>query len=229
MDIIGPEGTGRSSLALTAPGPMAYINSDEKIQGVIQRYAKQKSIKVATYGFTATGNKQADIDAANPVWNRVLGWMRDAKTWARTTVFDTATEGWEMCRLGNFGELNPKGRVDSNYGPVNAEFRGTFKQYRGSDCNLISIHQVKDVYIDKLVNGQKSSIRTGATQRAGFKEFGYIADVVVETSKVNGVFRATITKGWWNATAEGLTLENEDITFANIMSMITETEQSEWL
>ncbi len=230
MDIIGLEGTGRSRLALTAPGPIAYINSDEKIQGVVQPFAREKKIRIATYGFIATGDRQADLTAAEIVWSKVKGWMRDSSTWARTTVFDTATEGWEMCRLGNFGELNPKGnRMDALYGPVNAEFRGMFKQFRLQETtNLITIHQVKDHYIDKVEGGKVKSINTGTTKRAGFKEFGYMADVVIRTSKSAGTFAATIEKGWWNAATEGLTLENDDITFPKIMGLITETEESEW-
>lgn len=229
MDIIGLEGTGRSRLALTAPGPIAYINSDEKIQGIVQPFARQKSVKIATYGFIATGDKQADLTAAEAVWGRVKGWMRDSIGWARTTVFDTATEGWEVCRLANFGELNPKGRIDNTYGPVNAEFRGVFKQFRLQErANLITIHQVKDHYVDRMVNGRLTGVNTGQTKRAGFKEFGYMADVVIRTSKEGGVFLATIEKGWFNAATEGTTLENDDIRFPFIMSLITETPEEEW-
>lgn len=230
MDIIGLEGTGRSRLALTAPGPIAYINSDEKIEGVVQPFARVKKVRIYTYGFVATGTKQADIDAAAPVWEGVKAAMRDSLGWAKTTVYDTATEGWEMCRLANFGEMNPKGnRMDALYGPVNAEFRGMFKQFRiAGTANLVTIHQVKDHYIDKMVGGVQKSINTGTTKRAGFKEFGYMADVVVRTSKEGGKFYATIEKGWYNALTEGLTFEDEDITFPRIMSLITETDEREW-
>lgn len=44
IDIIGPEGTGRSTLALTMGGPIAYINSDEKIDGIIQPVARTGKI-----------------------------------------------------------------------------------------------------------------------------------------------------------------------------------------
>ena len=230
MDIIGPEGSGKSRLALTAPGPMAYINSDEKIEGVVQPFARQKRIRIATYGFIASGDRQDDVNRASAVWGKVKGWMRDSVNWARTTVFDTGTEGWEMCRLANFGELNPKGnRMDALYGPVNAEFRGVFKQFRLQEtANLITLHQVKDHYIDKVKDGRQVSINTGTTKRAGFKEFGYMADVVVRMNKVDGVFTATIEKGWYNATVEGLTLENDDIRFSLIMSLITGLDESEW-
>ena len=235
MDIIGAEGTGRTRLALTAPGPIALINADEKINGIVQPFVRKgKSIKVATFGLTATNDKQATLTAAEMVWAKVRGWMNDSRRWARTTVFDTATEGWEVCRLANFGELNPKGnRMDRLYGPVNAEFRSTFKAFRIAGVNnLITIHQVKDHYIDKIVNGEQKSINTGTTKRAGFKEFGYIADVVIRTGKRlergETVFTATIEKGWMNTQLEGVTLEGNDIRFPYILSLITETEESEW-
>lgn len=235
MDIIGPEGTGRTRLALTAPGPIALINADEKVEGIVQPFVREgKKIKIATFGMTATSDKQATLTQGEQVWGRVRGWLTDSMGWAKTTVVDTATEGWELCRLANFGELNPKGnRMDRLYGPVNAEFRAAFKQFRiVGKSNLVTIHQTKDHYVDKMKDGVLQSVNTGTTKRAGFKEFGYIADVVLRTGKsvVGGdiVFTATIEKGWWNATTEGLTFEGEDCRFSYIMSIITETEESEW-
>ena len=57
-----------------------------------------------------------------------------------------------------------------------------------------------------------------------------MADVVIRTSRdlSNGDFVATITKGWFNAMTEGVEFRNEDIRFAAIMALITETEESEW-
>jgi hypothetical protein len=241
MDIIGASGTGRTSLALTAPGPVAVINADEKVDGVVQPHVRAgKDIRVATFGFVAGHAAKQDIAVrAGIVWDRVCGWLDDSTKWAKTTVFDTGTEGWELIRLARFGEMNPKGnRMDALYGPVNAEFRSTFKRFRQQEyTNLITLHQVKDEYQDKVRDGKPVSVRTGREVRAGFKEMQYMADVVIRTGRgMNGVFTATVEKGWFNAATEGLTFEgppsiDEPMSchFANIMALITETEASEWV
>lgn len=246
MDILGSSGTGRTTLALTAPGPVALINADEKINGVVQPHVRQgKRIRVATFGFAGgAADRQETAQAAAAIWDRVTNWMSDSMGWAKSTILDTGTESWELIRLARFGELNPKGRIDSNYGPVNAEFRGMFKQFRMAGIsNLITIHQVKDEYLDRMVNGKLTSSRTGREIRAGFKEFQYMADVVVRTGRdpLTNQFTAVIEKGWFNAQSEGTVFTGQPSNpldpgaepftchFANIMAWITETDATEWM
>lgn len=230
MDIVGPEGTGRTRLALTAPGPIALINADEKIQGVVQPFVRSgKKIKVATFGFQASDDYKDTAIRASEVWSKVAGWHKDALNFARSCVVDTATESWEMLRLARFGTLKPEGRVDNLYGPVNAEYRSLIKKFRGQDStNLITIHQEKEKYKESIQAGKKVSVATGTMVRAGFKEMGYLADIVVQTSKEDGKFFATITKGWFNATVEGMVLEDDDIRFSYILSLITGLDEEEF-
>jgi hypothetical protein len=232
MRIYGDTGTGRTSLALTAPGPIGLCHTAEKLDGIVQRFAREKVIRMANFAGTFRGSAQDIANQANAIWSRVQGaWFDGLDNWARTVVMDTDTEGWELIRLARFGELNPRGRTDSLYGPVNAEWRSLFKRFRAQDrCNVISIGQTKDEYREFIKNGQKSSERTGRTIMAGMKEMSFMSDVVIRTDrKPDGGFIATIEKGWFNAHTEGMTFENEDIRFSYIMSLITETDEAEWI
>lgn len=224
----GDTGTGRTSLALSAPGPIALLHAGEKIEGVIQPFANQKIVKVMNFGGTFVGTPQQIADAANDTWRRFTRAYFDAYDWARTIIVDTHTELWELIRLARFGGLKPAGgRVDANYGPVNAEFRSLFKHFKTQDqTNLIIIGQTKDEY--KMKGGKSDGMgeRTGATIRAGMKEIPYMADVLVRTDKVNGDFSATIEKGWFNASVEGLPLPDQS--FASIMELITGVGSEEW-
>lgn len=228
IDIIGQEGTGRSSLALTMPGPVAYINSDEKIEGIVQPHVvKGKAVKVWTYGFIASSDKQDNINRAAPIWWKMQAMCKESIEWASTTIIDTQTDAWELARLGEFGEVNPKVKnLGSAYGDVNMQFRGNMKQFRiAAKSNLVTIHQVKDEYVNDK--------RSGRMLRAGFREMGYIANVVVRTGKyfdpVRGlVFTATIEKGWFNALTEGLTVEGEDCRLPLLLSYITGLPEGSW-
>jgi hypothetical protein len=231
IHIYGDTGTGRTSLALTAPGPIGLVHTAEKLEGVVQRYARQKSIKLVNFGGIFRGTPQQIADQANPVWVKMYtAWCDGMDNWARTLIMDTDTEGWEILRLARFGELNPRGRTDSLYGPVNAEWRSLFKRFRSQErCNVIAIGQAKDEYIDKVKDGKVTSTKTGRTIRAGQKEIPYMADIVLRTSKQDGVFACTIEKGWYNAHTEGMSLEGDDIRIPYIVSLITETDESEWM
>jgi hypothetical protein len=238
VNIYGDTGTGRTRFALTAPGPIALAHTAEKVDGLIQ-WAKRpipqgglgKVIRTHNFGgaFTAPTN-QGIADLVAPVWNRmVANWNAAIDTWARTAIMDTDSEAWEECRLAHFGELNPKGRIDNLYGPVNARWRALWKRHkRAEKCNVIAISQSKDEYRDKKTPKGIVSERTGRTIRTGQKEIGFMSDVIVRCTKNDGVFAVTIEKGWYNGAAEGITLENEDATFARVMSLITETEEEEW-
>lgn len=241
MAVYGDTGSGRTSLALTAPGPIAFAHAGEKIAGVVQKATKQREIRVLNFGAVLTGSPQDIVNQAQPVWQKVRKGLMGAMVyqgWARSGVIDTHTELWELLRLAEFGELNPQGRTDSNYGPVNARWRSLFKWHRAQDepktKNLIVIGQTRDEYTKPKGKGQGE--RTGRTIWAGQKEVHFMADVVVRTSRdldgeltgEAGGFVATIEKGWYNAAVEGLQLFNDDITFARIMSIISETDESEW-
>jgi hypothetical protein len=245
MLIYGDTGTGRTKLALTAPGPIALAHTAEKIDGVVQLAQQEKkaaklnpTIKVVNFGVVASGTNQQIADTVGPVWSRMTQlWYDAVDNWATTAICDTDTEAWELCRLAFFGELNPKGRIDNLYGPVNARWRAIFKRNKKAQpvrCNIIAISQTKDEYKDVMKGGQKVSEKTGRTIRVGQREIPIAADIIVRTSKYfdrqrGQVFTATIEKGWYNAAAEGITLEDDDCRFTNILQMITGYPEEEWL
>lgn len=231
VHIYGDTGTGRTTLALTAPGPIGLAHAAEKIDGIVQRAVAVKKVRVVNFGGTFRGDAQTIADQAGPVWNRLAAsWYDAIDNWASTVIMDTDTEGWELLRLARFGELNPKGRTDSLYGPVNAEWRSMFKHFLTQQrCNVISIGQSKEEYIDKVVQGKLVSQRTGRTIRAGQKQIPILADVVLRTGRMDdGGFNVIVEKGWFNAHSEGMAFEGDDCNFPNIMSLITETDASEW-
>lgn len=235
IDIVGPEGSGKTRLALTMPGPIGLINADEKIKGVVEPFVKEgKRIRVFTFGFVGSSDVQETAQRASALWANVRNKVLDTQNWAQTCVADTGTECWELARLGYFGTLLPKGRMDNLYGPVNNDFRTLWKSFRvDKRCNLVTLHQVKDEYLDKVVQGKKESLRTGKVVRAGFKEMGAMANVVIYTSKEmtndgKTTFNATVTKGWFNAQLEGTTFSDEDARLPYILSEITGLPESRW-
>lgn len=234
--IYGDTGTGRTRLALTAPGPIALAHTAEKIDGPAQEAKRRGTIiRAHNFGTAATGTNQQISDQIKPIWDRMVhNWNSAVDTWARTAILDTDTEAWELCRLAYFGELNPRGRIDNLYGPVNQRWRSILKRNKLAwRCNVIVISQTKDEWKDVVKNGAKVSERTGRTLRVGQREVPIMADVILRTDRYTDpsrgmVFTATIEKGWFNRDAEGISFENEDCSLPHIMEIITGFDRSEW-
>lgn len=238
MDIIGLEGTGKSSLALTLAqlGLIGYVDIDQSVDRARKPSKKKEWGKVLPVRYAAGHGEESTKQICGPVWVDMNKKVREAAAgWATGgIVIDTATEDWEVLRLGSFGTLNPRGnRMDRLYGPVNALFRTHLRQvYRASGRHLVTIHQVKDEYKDVMKNGQLTSIRTGKQNRAGFKEIGYLADIVLRTFRESGEFKAKIELCKLAPNGpdlEGTEIEGDQLNFLSIVTMATDTDESEWL
>src|SRR5947207_4547626 len=121
LAISGREKTGKSSLALSAPGPIAYANYDVGLEGVIERHCKHKQIYASQYRVNIppgmTGREQIALKA-NEVWERFKKDIRAAyaSTVIRSIVVDTDTETWEHIRIAQFAQLMQI--KQHHYGPV---------------------------------------------------------------------------------------------------------------
>ena len=238
LDSVGLEGSGKSSLALTLAefGPLAYVNIDQSLDRAHARSKKERErVKRLDVQYAATIGEDATKNTCRPVWANLVKRVDEASAgFAAGAVIDTGTETWELNRLAAFGTLNPKGRTDHLYGPINARQRNLFRTvHRINKKHLITIHQYTDEYKDKrLPSGGIQSVKTGKYVRKGFKEMGYLCDVAVECRRENGEFKAKflINKLPPNGPdLEGTEIDQDDLTFAHIITISTGTEIGEWL
>lgn len=232
VEVYGDTGTGRTAWALSAPGPIALIHCSEKIDGLVQRVAANgKVIRAHNFGSTVfRGSPEVIAKQADGVWRLMQERFHEAFSWARTIVVDTHTDAWELIRLARFGSLKPSGgRIDANYGPVNAEFKTMLSAFRGqTETNVIFIGKTTDEYVKS--KSAAMGERTGRTISSGMKQVPFIVDVRVRTHHTfeDEDFRSVIEKGWFNAHSEGSELTNEDSTFPMVMGLVTGTDPDEW-
>jgi hypothetical protein len=223
ISLSGPTGSGRTSFALSAPGPIALIHASEKLEGVVQKQAGDKDINLFDFGVTLSGGPNERAKQAAEVLEATKEAWTDAFSWARTIVLDTHTEFWELLRYARFGTLTPKGHVGNLYTPVNAEMSSFLKEFRGQNStNIIAIGHEREKY--------RNDRPTGKMEQAGHKFVPYYSDVIIHTGRnvKTGSFEAEILKGWWNAHVESLEFEDEDISFSYLMSLVTETDEETW-
>jgi len=220
----GQEKDGKTTYALSAPGPIALINMDVGLEGVIEKWLPLKKIWVMNFDFRDSTNA-TEWDA---VWTKVknawIAALEDKEI--RSLVWDTATEGWELNRLARFGKLTQI--RPHHYGPVNAEFRDLIKRAYKYDKNIILVHKLRDVYAMNKKSGQEE--RTGEKEMAGFKDVPYIVQAHVRSVREeDGTFGIKVINCRHNAQLKGEWLPEPMNDFAGVAcEMVEGSTEADW-
>lgn len=182
MALDGKEKSGKSDFALRdTPAPIAVINTDIGLDGVIQKFQHDKEIHKSDHilSFPAGGDAKAIATKADAVWIKAKrDYFGALEAGVRTLVIDTATELWEILRLARFGKLTQV--MPHHYGPVNAEFRNLIDRAYDYNSNVILIHKLKKEYKEGK-DGKGSP--TGRYERAGFNDTGYRVQINARTRR----------------------------------------------
>jgi len=245
MGIYGPTDSGRTTLAFTAPGPIAYCHTLEKKDGLVERVKRGgKDVKLCAIDGNFAGNRDQVQLAANAAFTRLEKAVLDALKWARTIIFDTDKELWTICQLARLGTMTRESKSEDDkrkgqliYQEINARWMTLLKQYRrnaesprnGVGTNLILISPETSEY--KVRPGDKAASDTGKKVRDTQKQVPAFCDVTIRTSKVKMLettFKGVIEKPWFNNEVRDLELEGELLSFPAIMELITEVDAGEW-
>lgn len=219
MSVQGLEKQGKTHLALSAPGPIAYFNSDIGMEGVVGKFLTHKQIHVFDV------DTPSDSTKATAEWDRVVKAYRAVLaspiSQVRSVVFDTETELWELIRLARFGKLTQV--MPHNYGPVNAEYRRLIREAYDSDKNLILLRKMKPLYINDK--------RTKDYEASGFGDMKFLSQVNVQVYRddpwtdengvlVPGEFHVYVKDCRQNENLQGTDLAGPLATFQFLASMI---------
>ena len=158
---------GKTHFALTAPGPICYMNLDSGLEGVVHKFAAEKEIYVSNYE-TPINLKDVypDIDKTVAVWGKFKqDFVSALQSDARTVVIDTATEGYELIRLARLGKLTQV--KPFHYALPNYEYKALLDEaLKNPKINVIFLHKQKRKYVNDIWNGEY--------ERAGFGGIEYI-------------------------------------------------------
>lgn len=217
---------GKTTFALTAPAPIALIDMDTGLEGVIEKWAEQKEIHVKSFNYHDATSEDEWTKMWEDCKQAFLGALNNPRI--KTVVWDTATEAFELIRMARFGKLNKVvmagGKaVPYPWGPVNTEFRDLLRKSLGTRKNVIFIHKTKDEYRDDA--------RTGNKVRAGFGDMEFVTQVNILLWKdvEKGGYGLTIEDCRQNSDVSGLELVDPLNTFINVASLIfPESEEEEW-
>lgn len=173
----GGEKTGKDHFGLTAPGPIAIQSFDIGLEGVVEKFLKAplgpKEIVATHYEFDRNDCSQ---EAAKELSERFDEDYTLALKKARTIIWDTETELWELERYAEFGENQQGVSTDApkNYVRLNGRYRDRIQRAYDSGVNLQLIQKVKERW---TLNAKGSPVPSGNFEPTGFKEANYIVQV----------------------------------------------------
>lgn len=243
ISLSGLEKTGKTRISLTAPGPIAYMDYDQRSEGTMEEFTRSgKQVLWRTHPdgrprpysipaeAGASDEKMAEVQSiAKGEWRRFEDDFEALvnNAFVRTIVVDTATEAWELLRLASFGRL---AKIPPHlYGEANGAYRRLIRLVRQQTrVNLILVHRLGNEYENvKDKGGEIKGFATGRKERKGFSETGFLADVDLtltrnpahECTADDLGFRLTVGE-CRNTTLRGLELSNSMIDFAFLAQLI---------
>lgn len=221
----GREKEGKTRFALTAPGPIAILNLDIGLEGVVEQFVGDKEIwqkRLSAPILPPKTEPAVMIQQYLPLWEDFTTTYHNALATARTVIVDSMTEAWEMLRLARFGKLTQV--MPTHYGPVNAEFNGLINAAYFSKANVIYIHREKDEYVNNA--------RTGKLEFAGQKDIPFKVQVNLRhyRDKQDGTFKVDVLNCRQNSALMGETLEEPLNVFSYLASLVyPDTDMADWM
>lgn len=196
ISISGRDKHGKTHLALTAPGPVVYLDFDIGTEGVIEKFQSGE----ANYGVpkiiirskpfvvkppeVVEGGQDAE-KIAEGEWKRFHGsYLRALREpvikihgkphRARTIIVDTGSEMWELVRLAEFGKLVQVPTY--KYREVNSIMRDMVRQALDGDVNVIFLHKLDNEWTKgaKDAAGNEKNSKTGVATVKGFDEMAHL-------------------------------------------------------
>ena len=208
----GPPKTGKTTFALTAPGPIYFHNFDWGLEHHLGKLADKK-VYVASY--LSVGPELTADEAKDMLKAFERDYAAALKAGEGTIVIDTATQLWQITSKVFLEDIKAK-RRDGNiypfdYANANAYFQNLINQVKNTKMNMVLIQRAKAKY-------NASGNDTGEMDMQGNNQVGYLAQVVLALRKEEGQHRGIITDCWNSTALEGVDLANP--TFDGLKSLI---------
>lgn len=195
----GEQKCGKTHFALTAPGPIFIQSFDVGLEGVVEPFlAAGKDIRALEYPFDPEGyrTEKECAEAADRIWTQFVGDYKAALEEARSVVWDTESEVWELLRYARLGAASG---APKDYAVLNNEYRSLVRKAYGGGVNLGLLQKTKEQWISKMdpAKGKMVPHNTGEQVPSGMKEIGFLVQCNLKHERVldeemNHHYRVTV-------------------------------------
>lgn len=225
----GEPGAGKTQFWLTAPGPIVILSFDKGLEGVVEKFAGDKEVRVAEYDWEPTDDT---FDQAQAILLRdqFVADYYFACEHARTVVIDKSSDFWSLVRYSEFGD---KTGAQLNYDALNQRMRKYVNHPKKLTINAGFVESLKDEYVTVMkANGKKGGESTGNRKLAGFKELDGLVNVVMyhEFDEAAKVFKTSVpskARGIGSEEVMGRTFENLDFTTLGML-LFPDSDTPDW-
>lgn len=226
----GEHGTGKTTFGLTAPGPILVQSFDFGLEGIVDRFQKEKDIYVKEYDWSPgkDDDETSLQDRAIELRDEFIADYELACKKARTVLWDKESEVWELFRYAEFGAPNDAPR---NYPELNQRYRHLLRRPHvdRDDMNFGIIQGVKEKWVSKTdpKSGSMKPHNTGEMVRTGFGELGNIVQVDIWHTREKGEFYLNVGKSRQNSELQDQRFEN--LTFTEFASLVfPDSSEEDW-
>lgn len=231
MRVGGFEKDGKTHFGLTMPGPISVLNIDRGLEGMVEKFAREKEIHISEDFRAMPSATQEDNEER---WKAIMSAYENAlkDTHIRSILYDTDTEAWEIARLAYLGKL--VGVRELHYPEVNSIFRNVIDMALAHDKNVMFTCRLRKQYVrSKSAEGKESSVWNGKWEESGFGEFGSIVQGSLRAAIVSMDNENTptirIIKCRQNMQMNGEVFEGDEATFSWVAANIIEgTSPEDW-
>ncbi len=238
----GLQKSGKTHFGLTMPAPVAVLNFDDGIEGVIDKFIYDKAIGVmdvqvpvlVTNGLVSEEQEKAQAHFRE-AWiecERKYIQILNSKD-IRSLLVDTDSDFWTLLKLAKFGKPNPKTNIRREFDPVNQHMRSLIRMAYDRQINVTFIHRLKPKYDSKiLANGNEWSDWDGKSyKRDGFGDSGYLVQVNIQNlyNPETKEFGFRVLDCRQNPNANGQEFWGSDCNFKTLgMIVFEDTDEKDW-
>lgn len=186
---VGEVGTGKTSFWLGAPGPIVVQTLDQGLEGVVERYTKDKDIYVANYDMGHEPGGEYTHEMAVEARDKFVSDFEHAIQNARTVIWDRESDMFSMFAYAEFGTPdkyqagNPK-----DWDKLKGTIRRLIAMAKASDVNFGLIQGLRDEWAKGKMG------KTGARVRDGMEGINALVHIDIEHRRTNGEFSLTVGK-----------------------------------
>lgn len=194
----GEAGSGKTSFWLGAPTPILVQSLDKGLEGVVERFAKGRTIYTAEYNWSPGADDFSQHFAQETRDKIIADYIYALENGVRTIVWDKETDIWEVFRYAEFGKPSA---APKDYAKLNQRYMSIINKSKDHPVNFGLIQGMKNEWGTSETTGKPTP--TGRRVRSGFDRLDEIVFTEILHRRESGVFTVEFGKVRQNTHLQG--------------------------
>ncbi len=220
----GEVGTGKTSFWLGAPGPIVVQTLDQGLEGVVEKFTKEKDIYVANYDMGLEPGGEYTHALAVEARDKFVEDFEHAITHARTVIWDRESDMFSLFSYAEFGTPDKyQAGAPKDWDKLKGTIRRMIAMAKASDVNFGLIQGLRDEWSKGKMG------KTGERIRDGMSDVKSLVHIDIEHTRVDGKFGLTIGKCRGPGSGDLMDQSFEDLSFKDFAQLVfPDSSESDW-